>query len=158
MNSCVLRNLLIWMPNNAESVCRKVGENWANLSQIDDSDTQIKTPHYCITEAYPVLMHWWVVDSILIFCWSTACFNILLSSTQHFYIIELYPILIHGWGITYLNTLPSNSQILKHCWANPNFNAYWAIPNPNAFLRNTLSYYNAKKFSKTKILLSNNHS
>ena len=158
MNSCVLRNLLIWMPNNAESVCRKVGENWATLSQIDDSDTQIKTLYYCNTEAYPVLMHWWVVDSILILCWSTACFNTLLSFTQHFYIAELYPILIHCWGIPYLITLLCNSQKLKHCWATPNFNTYWAIPNPKTLLRYTLSYYIAKQFSKTNILLSNNQS
>ena len=30
MNSCVLRNLLTWTPNKAESVCRKVGEYWGD--------------------------------------------------------------------------------------------------------------------------------
>ena len=145
MNSCVLRNVLIWMSNNAESVCRKVGENWTTLSQFDDPDTQIQTLYYCITEAYPVLIQWWVVDAILLLCWRTACFVTLLSFTQHFYIAELYPILIHCWGIPYLITLLSNSQILIHCWAKP---------NPNTLLRYTLSYYIAKQFPNTNTLLS----
>ena len=85
---------------------------------------------FFITEAYPVLIHWWVVYAILLLCWSTACFIALLSSTQHFYNAELYPILILCWGIPYLITLLSNSQILIHCWA---------IPNPNKLLRYTLS-------------------
>ena len=38
------------------------------LSHFDDSDTQIQFLYYCITEAYPVLIHWWVVDSILLLC------------------------------------------------------------------------------------------
>ena len=129
MKSSVLRHLLTWMPNNAESVCRKVGENWATLSQFDDSDTQIQTLYYCITEAYPFLIHWWVVYAILLLCWSTAYFITLLSFTQHFYIVELYPMLIHCRGIPYHNTLLSNSQILIHCWA---------IPNPNTMLRYSL--------------------
>ena len=85
---------------------------------------------YCITEAYPVLKHWWVVDAILIFCWKTACFITLLSFTQHFHVADLYPIRIHCWGIPYLNTLLSNSQILIHCWA---------IPNPSTLLIYSLS-------------------
>ena len=137
MNSCVLRNFLIWMTNIGESVCRKLGENWATLFQFDDSDTQIQTFHYCITEAYPFLLHWWIVDAILLLCWSTACFITLLSFAQHFYIAELYPILIHCWRIPYLITLLSNSQILIPCWA---------IPNPNTLLRYTLSHYNAREF------------
>ena len=147
MNSYVLRNLLIWMPNFAESVCRKVDENWATLSQFDDSDIQIQTLYYWITEAYPVLIHCWVADSILLLCWSTACFitllsyptilhwcaipnpNTLLRYTLSFYIAEQflkaiitepYPILTHCWGIPYLITLLSNSQKLIHCWATPN--------------------------------------
>ena len=145
MNSCVLRNLLIWMPNNAESACRKVGENWATLSQFDDSDTQIQTLYCCITEAYPVLIHWWVVDAILLLWSSTTCFITLLNFTQQFYIAELCPILIHCWGLPYLIALLSNSQILTHCWA---------IPNPNTLLRYTLSFYIAKQISKTNTLLS----
>ena len=38
------------------------------LSQFDDSDTQIQTLYYCITETYPVLIHWWVVYAILLLC------------------------------------------------------------------------------------------
>ena len=137
MNSSVSRYVLIWMPNIAESVCRKVGENWATLSQFDDSDTQIRVLHYCITETYPVLIHWWIVDAISLLCWSTTCFIILLSFTQNFYIAELYPILIHCWGIPYLNTLLSNFQILIHCWA---------IPRPNTLLRYNPSQNVAEQF------------
>ena len=100
------------------------------LSQFGDSDAQIQTLYYCITEAYPVLIHWSVVDSTLLLCWSTACFITLLSFTQHFYIAELYPILIHCWGIPYFITMLSNSQTLIHCWA---------IPNTNTSLRYSLS-------------------
>ena len=128
MNSCVLRNLLIWMPNNVENACRKVGEKWATLSQFDDSHTQIQTLYYCITEAYPVLRHWWVVDAILLLRWSTACFITLLSFTQHFCIAELYLIRIHCRGIRYLLTWLSNSQILIRCWAIPNPTTCWDIP------------------------------
>ena len=74
----------------------------------------------CITVVYPVLIHWWVVDAILLLCWSTACFITLLSFTQQFYIAELYLILLHCRGIPYLITWLSNSQILIHCWAIPN--------------------------------------
>ena len=126
MNSCVLRNLLIWLPNNAESICRKVGENWATLSQFDDSDAQIQTLYYCITEAHPVFIHWWVVDAILLLCWSIARFITLLTFTQHFHIAELYPVPIHCLGIRNLITLLSNFQKLIQCWA---------IPNPNTLLR-----------------------
>ena len=145
MKSCVLRNLVIWIPNNAKSVCRKVGENWATLSQFDDSDTQFQTLYYCNTEAYPVLKHWRVVDAILLLCRSIDCFITLLSFTQHFYIAELYPILIHCWGVPNLITLLSNSQILIHCWA---------IPNPNTMFRCTQSYSIAKQFPNTNTLLS----
>ena len=137
MNARVLRNLLILMPNNAESICRKVGENWATLSQFEDLGTQIQTLYYCNTEAYPVLIHWGVVDAILILCRSTACFIILLNFTQHFYIAELYPILIHCWVIPFLITSLSNSQILIHCWA---------IPNSNTLLRYSLSQNIAEQF------------
>ena len=38
------------------------------ISQFDDSDTQIQTLYYCITEAYLVLIHWWVMYPILLLC------------------------------------------------------------------------------------------
>ena len=137
MNSCVLRNLLFWISNNADNACRKVGENWATLSQFDDSHTQIQTLYYCITEADPVLIQWWVVDAIFLLCWSTASFITLLSFTQHFYIAELYLILIHCRGIPYLITWLSNSQILIHCWAIPNPKTCSDIAYLNTLLSNS---------------------
>ena len=92
---------------------------------------------YCITEVYPVLIHWWVVYAILLLCWSTAFFITLLSFTQPFYIAELYPILTHCWGIPYAITLLSNSQRLRFCWV---------IPNPNTLLRYSLFFYIAEHF------------
>ena len=141
MNSRVLRNLLIWMPNNGENACKKVGENWATLSQFDDSHTQIQTLYYCITEAYPVLIHWWVVDAILLLCWSTACFTTLLSFTQYFYIAELYLILIHCPGKPYLITWLSNSQILINCWTIPNPKTCQDIAYLNTLLSNSQFQY-----------------
>ena len=87
------------------------------VSQFNDSDTQIQTISSYTIEAYPVLIHWWVADAILLLCWSTACFVTLLSFTQHFYIAELYLILIQCRGIPHLITWLSNSQVLIHCWA-----------------------------------------
>ena len=132
-----LTHLVVWMPNNAESVHRKVGEKWATLSHFDDSNTQIQTLYYSITEAYPFWIHWWVVDAILLLCWIIACFITLLSFTHHFYTAELYPIPINCWGIPNLVTLLGNSQILIHCWV---------IPNPNTLLRYSLSQNIAEQF------------
>ena len=100
------------------------------LSQFDDSDTQIQTLSYCITEVYPVLIHWWVVYAILLLCWSPASFITLLSFTQRFHFPELYTILTRSLGWPYLITLLRNSQRLIHCWA---------IPNPHTLLRYSLS-------------------
>ena len=107
------------------------------LSRIDDSDTQIQTLYYCITEVYPVLIHWWVVCAILLICWSTTCFITLLSFAQSFYIAQLNPILTHCWGIPYHNTLLRNPQILICCWP---------IPNPNTLLSFNLTQYIAEHF------------
>ena len=111
------------------------------LSHFDDSNTPMQTLYYCITEAYPVLKHWWVVYAIILLCWSTACFITLLGFTQQFYIAELYRIPIHFWGIPNLVTLQGNSQKLIHCWA---------IPNPNILLRYSLSQNNAEQFPISK--------
>ena len=120
-----------------DGLIHSVSAGSPTLSRFDDSDTQIQTVYCCITEPYPVLIHWWVVYAILLLCWSTDCFITLLSFTQHFYNAELYPTLIHCWGIPYLTTLLSNSQILIHCWA---------IPNPNTLLRYSLSQNIAEQF------------
>ena len=96
---------------------------------------------YCITELYPVLIHWWVVHATLLLCWSTPCFITMLRFTQPFHIAELYPILTPCWSIPYLITLLSNSQRLIHCWA---------TPNPNTLLRYSLFYYIAAHFPISK--------
>ena len=75
----------------------------------------MQTKYYYITEVYRILIHWFVVYAILLFCWSTACFITLLSYTEQFYIAELYLILNHCWGIPYLITLQSTSVVEE--WA-----------------------------------------
>ena len=145
MNSCVLRLLLTWMPNNAESLCRKVGQKLRRpalhafmlhcgtktvriappntltdsisvsaecptVSDFYDSDTQMQTIYYCITEVYLVWLHWWLVYAIFLLCWCRACSIKLLSYTQQFYNTELYTILKQFWGIPYFITWQSNSQ------------------------------------------------
>ena len=96
-----------------------------------DSDTQIRTIFYHITEVNPNLLHWCVVYATLLLCWSTASFVKFLSYTQHFYIAELHPILTPCWSKPYLSTLLCNSQfqhiaelysILTHCWGIANNN------------------------------------
>ena len=51
-----------------EGLIHSVSNESPTLSQIYDSDTQILILYSCITEAYPVLKHWWVVYAILLLC------------------------------------------------------------------------------------------
>ena len=61
----------------------------STLFQFKDSDTQIQTIYYYITEKKPVLKHWWVVYALFLLCLSTACFITLSNYTQHFYIVDV---------------------------------------------------------------------
>ena len=70
-----------------------------NLSQDEDSDTQIHTIHYFIAEIHPVSIHWRRMHAILLLCWGIRCLNTLLSYTQHYYIVVVYTTLIHCWAI-----------------------------------------------------------
>ena len=36
------------------------------FAQFNDSDSQIHTIHFYITEIHPVLIHWWIVYAILL--------------------------------------------------------------------------------------------
>ena len=151
MNSCVLRNLLTWMPNNAESVYRKVGENWGDrfytLSKYIVEKNLFRshllihwrthTLDFC-RKPNPISIRWLGhpnPNSLLLHYRSIPCLKTLVGSVRYLitllkyrlfhYIVELYP--------TFL-----------HCWS---------IPNPNTLLRYTSSYYIAKQFPKTITLL-----
>ena len=39
-----------------------------NISQVEDSDTQIHTMRFLTAEIHPVLIHWWRVYAILLLC------------------------------------------------------------------------------------------
>ena len=152
MNSCALQNLLTWMPNNAESVCRKVGENWGNwfyrLSKhIVEKNLfgshllihwRTHTLNFC-RKPNPISIRWLGHPnpySLLLLYRSIPCLNTLVG------------------GVRYLITL------LKYCLFHyivelyPKILLCWAIPNRNTLLRYTQYYYIAKQFPNTNTLRS----
>ena len=106
------------------------------LFQFNDSDTQIHTIYYQITEVHPVLIHWWVVYAIFLPWWITACFITFSSQNQHFQNAELQSIRTHCWDIPFLNTLLNNSQFQNIVEVYPILINLWAIPT----LKTLLSY------------------
>ena len=156
MNSCVLRFLLIWMSNNAESNARRTEKNWCDwlftLSYYiaEQHGLQLHVLIYWRTHTFgfcqkpnPISIRWLGhpnPNSLLLHYRSIPCLNTLLGSVLHLftllkyslfdYIVELYPTILH-------------------CWA---------IPNPKTLLRYTLSYYMAEQFPNTNTLLSYTHS
>ena len=51
-----------------DGLIHSVSAGSPTLSHFDDSDTQIQTLYYYITEAYPVLIEWCVAYAILLLC------------------------------------------------------------------------------------------
>ena len=140
--------VLVWKSKNMKSYrsiyffalvakCLKLNDEFTCLTASPNLNAKERWDYlqeggrkYCITEVYPVLIHWWVLYATLLLCWITACFITLFSFTQPFYKADQYPILTYCRGIPYLITLLSNSQRQIRCWA---------IPNPNTLLRYSLS-------------------
>ena len=161
MNSCVFRLPLTWMPNNAESICRKVSKNlrWPSLHafiihcgtklvRIAPPNTYTHILGFC-RQPNCISIQWLRhpnPNDIFLHYRSTTCLNTLVGGVDYLstllkytlfqYVAELYPILTHCWGIPYLITLLSNSQFTIHCWA---------IPKPNTLLRYSPSYYTAEQ-------------
>ena len=151
MKSCVLRHLLTWMPNNAESACRKVGEIWGDsfytLSYyivkkksvgIAPPNTLTHTLRFC-RKPNPIPIRWLghpKPNSLLLHYRSIPSLNTLVGSVR--YLITLLKYRLFHYIVELYRTF-------LHCWA---------TPNPNTLLRYTLSYYIAKQFSNTNTLLS----
>ena len=116
------------------------------VSHFCDSDTQMQTIYFYITEVYLALIHWWVVYAIFLLFWKSACFIILSSYTHQFYITELHSILEHCWGIPYLITLQGNSQSQWIAEVYPNLNQCWVIPHLNTLHINSQIYSIAEPY------------
>ena len=129
MKSCFLRLLLIWMPNKAESICRKLGEKLRRPVL----DTCI-TP--CGTKSARIARRNTLTDSYIRFLLKTQPFLTFVTRTpkSNSYIITFpkYTVLIHWW-IVYANlllcwstpcfiTLLSETSTKSHCWSIPNLN------------------------------------
>ena len=97
------------------------------LSHFNASDTQVHTFHYYITKVYPVLIHWWVVYAILLFCWSTCCPITLLSLPN-------------------VLTMLSYTLIQKYAELNPILTDYWGLPNLQTIVRFIITHYIAAQF------------
>ena len=166
MNSCVWRLLLIWMPNNVETICKKVGKKlrWPALhaiiihcgtksTRIAPLDTMTGPIHYVFAGS-PTLSQFEHSDT--------------QTQTLYFCIIEVYPVLIPWWVVYAILKLCWNTAcfitllrftqlfyiaelypILTHCWGITYLITLlsdshkqircWAIPDPITLLRYSLS-------------------
>ena len=159
MSSCVLRLLLNWMSNSAESICRKFSEmlrrpalhafiiycGIARANTLTDSynwflpkaqpflNFMVQSPKsisYIITlPKYTVLRHWWIVYANLLLCWNTPCFITLLSET---------PTKTLSWAKPNPNTLFRYTQLYYIAEVNLSSLHCQVISNSNTLLRNSL--------------------
>ena len=180
MNSCVLRLLLIWMSNEADRICRKVGEKLrrptlhAVILHCGTKSARTAPPN-TLTVSYTQLLP--TPQPYLNFVTRTSksktSNNTLPKYTVSVHWRVVYAILLFCWSTVCFITLSSFTQhfliaesylILTHSWGIPYLITLlrnsqilvhcWVIPNPNTLLRYTLSYYIAKKLPKTNTLLS----
>ena len=114
MNSCVLRLLIVWMLNKAESICKKVGEK---LRRTALHAFMI----YCGTKSVRIAPPNTLTDSYTQFLPETQlCLNFTTrTSKSKPYKITLptYTILIHCWVVY---------ATLIICWNTPCFNTLWS--------------------------------
>ena len=144
MSLCVLRLLLIWMPNNAESICRKVGKKLrqpalhAFIVHCGTKSARI-APSNTLTDSYTRLLP--KAQPYLNFMTRTP------KCKQYNVTLAKYTVLIL-WYVVY--------AILLLCWSTPWFfymvelyrtiSPCWAMPNATTLLIYTLSYYIAEQF------------
>ena len=144
MNSCRSLMLLIWMPNNADSTCRKVGKKLkqpalpAIITHCGSKSARI-APLNTLTDSYIrfcrknnlISIQWFGNPNpyhTILHYRCTPCFNTLLKSVRYlitsleyslfYYIVELYT----------------------------TFLLYWATPNPNISVRYSISNYIAELY------------
>ena len=95
---CGTKSVRIAPPNTmTDSYTRFLPANQPYLNFM--TRTPKSKPHIRILRKYLVFLPWWIVNTILLLCWSTPCFITFLSYTQQLDLAELYPILTHCWGL-----------------------------------------------------------
>ena len=134
MNSCVLRHLSIQMPNNAESICGKVGKkmrrlvlhafivHWGTTSaRIAPPNTLTDSYFRFLPKAQPyqLFLTWTPKSKIYIF--TLPKYTVLIPwcvvYTLFYYFAEVPPVFLHYWAKHHYNT--ELHPILTHCWGIP---------------------------------------
>ena len=140
MRSCVLRLLLIYMPNNTESICRKAGKKLRRLAlhvfiiHCRKKWAQNATSN---TLTNPYIRFLQKTQTYLNFMTRTPKSKPCIVTLQKYTVLihwwVVYAILLLCWSTTCFITLLSWTPTKSHCWT---------IPNPNTLLRYTLSFFN----------------
>ena len=102
---------------NIDGLKHSVFAKSPTVAQIYDSDTEIQTIYYNITEVYRLNT---LVGSL-------RYLNFLLKYSLFYHIVELYPNPTHFWGIPYLITLLSNSHFQDIAETYPLVTHWWSI-------------------------------
>ena len=144
MNACVLRMLLIWMPNIANSTCRKVGERLRRpalhviIIHCGTKSARIAPPS-TLTDSYV----WFLpkaqacLNSVtrapkFIPCLITVVVGVcnlktLLKYSMLHYIVESYPTFFTLLMYTLTPYITELYPILTHCWGIPNPNTLFEV-------------------------------
>ena len=133
MNSCVLWLLLIWMPNNAECICKKVGK-------------KLRRPSlhafiiHCGTKLAPIATPITLTDSYIRFLSKTQPYLSFMTwtpkSKANFYTLPKYTVLIQWWVVYAIQFFAEVHPVLLHCWTKHQKKSHcWALPNSNTLLR-----------------------
>ena len=132
MNSCVLRLLLIWTPNEAESICRKLGEMLrrpalhafiihcgTNLAWIAPPNT-LTDPYTCfLPKLWPYLTFMTPTSKSKPYIIKLPKYTVLINWWIVYAILILCwntPCFITLWGFTQHFYIADPYPILKRCW------------------------------------------
>ena len=146
INSYVWRVFQIWMPNNAESICRKLGE------KLRQPTLHVFIRH-CGTESARSAPLITLTDShthTLSFCGKPNFISILRRgrpNANHILLLyRKYRLNALVGSVRYLNFLLEYTLFYYLLELYPRESPCWIIPNPNTLLRYILSFYIAKRF------------
>ena len=164
MTSCVLRLLLIWLPKEAVSISRKVGEKlrlpalhapilhcakkstrMAPPKTLTDSNTVFAkspiVPQFFDPDNQIQTIHYFFTEVYRLntLVGSVGYLLTLLKYTLFLYNEELYPTFLHCWAIPNPKTILRYTQLYYIAERNRNSLHCRAVPNPNTFLRHTQS-------------------
>ena len=142
MNSCVLQLLLIWMRNNAENICRKVGKKLRRPSLhafilLCGIKSARMAPSKTLTDSYTQLL-------------PKAQHHLKLmtrtpKSQPNNMTLPKYTVLIHWWVVhTIFSRYWSSPCLITLLSSTPTKSHRWAIPNPSTLFRYTQFFYIAE--------------